>query len=149
MSDAAAVRKALIATLEADTTLASLAPDDSGGSPTTAAVYLNVSPNGVTKAVIVSQVMAEDAYALRTTAFTRFLFLVKGVERSTDPAGVDAVAARIQELLHAQPLTIAGYQHMVTRREEAISYAEVDDDDVEEHWQHAGGRYEIVAAPIN
>ncbi|HEX7769192.1 MAG TPA: hypothetical protein VF422_04095, partial [Dokdonella sp.] len=78
-----------------------------------------------------------------------FSFLVKAVERSTDPAGVDAVAARIQDLLHAQSLTIDGFQHMVTRREEPISYTEVDEDDVEQHWQHAGGRYEVFAAPNN
>lgn len=149
MSDVADVRKALIAKLETDSTLAGLVPDDAVESPTKAAVYFNVSPAGVTKAVIVSLVIGEDVYALRSTAYQRLLFLVKAVERSTDPAGVDAAAARIQELLHAQPLTIDGYKHMVTLRDEPISYAEVDDDDVEEHWQHSGGRYEIFATPDN
>lgn len=145
MSDVAAIRNALIATLESDSTLISLAPDPD--QPTKAAVYLNVSPNGVTKAIVVSLVIGEDMYALRSTAFQRMSFLVKCVHRSTATTGADAVAARIQDVLHAQSLTISGYNHIVTRREEPISYAEVDDDDVDEHWQHAGGRYEVFAEP--
>jgi hypothetical protein len=147
VSDAAAVKKALLAKLESDSTLINLVPV--AGEPTKAGVYFNLSPNGVTKAIVLSQIIAEDTYALRSTAFQRFLFLVKCVQRSTDTSGVDAVAARIQALLHGQALTITGYRHMTTRREEAISYAEVDDDDLDEHWQHSGGRYEIFAEPTS
>ena len=138
MSDVADVRRALLDVLDGDATLIGLVPEGA---------FLNVSPAGITKAVIVSQIIAEDHYAMRSTAYQRFLFLVKAVERSTSPDGVDAAAARIQALLHAQALTITGYKHMVTLREEPISYTEVDDDDADERWQHAGGRYEIFATP--
>lgn len=139
MSNPADVIVSVMAALNDDATLIGLVPDGA---------FLNVSPGGVTKAVIVSLVTHEDAYAMRQRGHEKFLVLVKAVERSTSVDGVNAAAARIDALLQAVELTITGYSHMVTLREEHISYAEVDEDK-DEHWQHAGGRYAIWAAPNN
>ncbi len=59
-----------------------------------------------------------------------------------------AAAARIHALLTDTPLAIAGYSHMLTRREERIRYTQPDPDEPELHWQHRGGRYVVFASPL-
>lgn len=137
MADPAAVINAVLTTLDADAALIAMVPDGA---------FRNVSPGGVTKAVIVSLVIHQDTYTMRERAYETFLLLVKAVERSTDPAGVNAAAARIEALLHDAVIAVTGYRKVVIRRMEHVSYAEVDEDR-DEHWQHAGGRYEIWATP--
>lgn len=138
MSDPAEVIKAVVAKLDADATLLALVP---------AGAYRNVAPAEVQKAVIVELVIHQDVYAMRSVAYDKTFVRVKAVERSKSTTGVDAAAARIQDVLQDQALTITGYRHRSTRRMEHIAEVETDDDDPEEHWQMAGGIYEIWAVP--
>ena len=139
MSDASNVDAALLATLSGDATLAGLMPDG---------VFFDIAPPNKTRFVIVSQVIYEDTHAMGETAYEMGLYLVKAVARDDGQGSpVKAAAARIHALLHQQDLTITGYSHMVTLREERVRYTEVDSVDHDVRWQHRGGRYAIWVSP--
>lgn len=139
-SDSSNVDAAIVETLQGDATLAALLPDG---------VFIDVAPANKTRFVIVSQVIHEDHYALNDqAAFEQFLYLVKAVARdSSAGTPVKAAAVRINELLQFQPLTVTGYDHMLTRREERVRYTEVDSENPETRWQHRGGRYAVFVSP--
>lgn len=138
MSDPSAILAAVVATIDGDDEMLTLVPDGA---------YLNVAPNEITKAVIVSLVIHQDTYMLQSSAYETTLVKILGVERTQSTDGVNAVAARIHELFQDQALTITGYRHRYTRRTEHLAFVETDEDDPEAHWQHAGGMYEIGAVP--
>lgn len=137
MADPTQVRAGLIAKLEASDDLMDAFPDG---------VWFGVAPREMTKFILVSTVIAEDERFFNATdGDLRFLFLVKAVEKTEDSTNVDAGAVLIHAALQDQPLTITGYTHQSTKREEHIEYPEVDDD-TDERWQHSGGRYEVVVS---
>lgn len=140
MSDPSAILAAVVGTIDGDATILALMPDADGA-------YLNLAPNEITKAVIVSLVIHQDTYAMQSTAYETTLVKILGVERTQSTEGVNALAARIHTLFQDQALTITGYRHRCTRRMEHLAFVEPDEDDPEAHWQHAGGIYEIWAVP--
>jgi hypothetical protein len=140
-SDPSDVDAALCNALKADT--------GSGGLMTlmTDGVYMDIAPSGVDKFVIVSLLAHEDAYQQNGSSYERSVYLVKAVERNTVGTRAKAAAARIQAVLQDVRLTITGYSHMLTEREERIRYAEVDEEDRDTRWQHRGGRYAVWVCP--
>jgi hypothetical protein len=138
MADSGNIETALIAKLAGDATLSVLM---------TNGVHIDVAPKGSTKFVIVSLTTSTDEPALGSArAYEDALYLVKAVAFSTSPASVKAAAARIDALLEQQPLTVTGFDHMVTRRVERVRYTEVDDVDADARWQHSGGRYQVMVS---
>ncbi|MGE0460900.1 MAG: DUF3168 domain-containing protein [Vicinamibacterales bacterium] len=133
----AAIDEAVMATLQGDATLASLAP---GG------VYRDVAPENVPDPFVILQLQAhQDIYALAgVTAFEAPLYLVKAVGKNSDGAGAAAAAARIHALLQGQPLAVAGFSVMDVRRTERVTYTERDGP---VFWQHHGGLYQVEAHP--
>ncbi len=137
MADSSDMDAAVLAVLTGDATLAGLMPDG---------VYMDVAPKGRTRFVIVSVVIHEDEYRFEGRAYERCLYLVKAVDQSTSGTTIKQAAARIDALLQDMPLTITGYTHMLTRREERIRATEVDETNPDLHWQHRGGRYAVLAS---
>lgn len=144
MAESDAVDDAMIAKLT-EPTLAGLMP---GG------VFVDVATGPATQFVIVSMLGHEDRYMFGGTAFERFVYLVKAVEKSNRSNGnVRLAARRIHALLQEGAaayalLAIAGYVHDSTRRIERIGpIVEVDDVDRNIRWQHQGGHYEVLVTP--
>lgn len=135
---------AVIARLQGDAALIALMPDG---------VYFGRAPAGKSRFVIVSSESGFDEVTSfgrpgeRSNAERR-TFLIKAVEAGTATANTKAAATRIRDLLEDQPLTIAGFVNTEIRRVEYVRYPEVDEVDKSITWQHRGGRYRIVAAPI-
>lgn len=141
MPDSSAVDDALIAHLRSDVgtgSLSELCPDG---------VWWDIAPNGSEKFVIVSLTFHEDEYDFGGVLAERSLYLVKAVMKDTKGTNALAAAARIHALLQDVVLTITGYNHMETRRQERIRYPEVDVNDPKTRWQHRGGRYALVVSP--
>jgi hypothetical protein len=146
--DSSDVDAALVAQLQADTALKALMPDgvfmDEAG--------VSMAPAGGTakRFVIVSLVDAHDTPMFEGRASENAVYLVKAVELkpATGSGNIKAAAARIDALLELGTLTIAGYGFQVMRRVGRIRMTEVDDVDPSIRWQHRGGRYQVVAAPI-
>jgi hypothetical protein len=144
--DSSDVDAALVGKLQADTTLAGLMP---GG------VFVDEAPAGSTQHVIVSLIDGTDVPMFGGRAIEDGLYLVKAVELSTVAVkNIKAAAARIDVLLDPQPplapatLAIAGYGLMVSRRVGRVRQTEVDDVDSSIRWQHRGGRYQLMVAPV-
>jgi Protein of unknown function (DUF3168) len=139
VSDPSDVDAALIAVLRNDPELSTLMP---GG------VYFDVPPSGVTQYVVVQMTFHEDTYVFDGPAFERTLYMVKAVARHTTDGGTKRAAARIQELLHGQTLTIVGYVHSLTSRVGRARDTEPDGVDADARWQHRGAQYEVVVSPV-
>ena len=138
MPDSGAIDAALVTKLFGDATLMALTPDG---------VFIDVAATGGTRFVIVSLVTAFDEPMLGGRAYEEAEYLVKAVHQSTSPASVRSAAARIDVLLDNQPLTVTGYEHMVTRRVERVRFTEVDEVNQDTRWQHSGGRYAVSVSP--
>lgn len=137
MADSAAIDAALVAVLAGDSTLMALVDG----------VYMDIAPAGKTRFVIVSLVIHEDDNDFDGRGMEVATYLVKAVEQNVSGANCNTAAARIDALLQDVPLTITGYTHLMTRRQERIRYTEVDDLNADIRWQHRGGRYEIAVSP--
>ncbi len=142
MSDSSDVDAALIAKLQGDTALAALA------QPGAFVFWADEAPAGLTKFISVSLVDHNEVAMFGGTAHEDALYLVKWVEQSSTVKNAKAAAARIQALLHLGTLTVAGYSLMVMRRRSRIRMTEVDELDSSIRWYHRGGRYQLMAAPI-
>lgn len=143
MSDSSEIEAALVAKLQGDATLAAQA--QSGQF-----VFMDEAPAGASRFVIVSLVDEHDEPMFGGRAFEDAVYQVKFVELSVNGSAPHAkpAAARIDALLEQGTLTIAGYGLMVLRRVERLRMTEVDDTDSSIRWQHRGGRYQVMAAPV-
>jgi hypothetical protein len=137
LPNSSAIDNAIVGVLLADPTLTALLPDG---------VYFDVAAPKAKRFVIVSIVTADDEPVLGQRGYEDILYLVKAVALASTGADVFAAAHRIDELLEDQPLTIAGYTHMVTCREARIRYTEPDDVDDTIRWLHRGGHYRVQAS---
>lgn len=136
-SDSSNVDVAVLTTLNGDATLLALMTDGA---------FMDVAPATATKAIEVSMVEHEDVYMFEGRAIERIVYRVKAVDLATSSANADTAAARIDALLQGQTLTITGYLHMSTQRQERLRYAEADDENPDQHWQHSGGLYELFVS---
>jgi len=135
--DSSAVVVALLAALNGDGALLALTPDKA---------YLDVAPSGATRYVVISLLIGRDEPMQGGRAYEEEVWQVKAVIKSNSTLTAMAAAARIDLLLDQQPLAIAGYAHMLTRRIEPVALTETDSLDKDIKWQHRGGRYEIFVS---
>lgn len=130
---------ALIGALQADATLATLAP---GG------VWPDVAPEGATDrgVFVIVQLQAHEDVDEQAAAVAYEVprYLVKAVERSSVGAAAAAAYTRVHALLQGVALTITGFHWMDTRRESRVSYTEQDGPF---YWKHTGGIYRVEADP--
>jgi hypothetical protein len=136
--DSSEVDAALSAILLADSALMSVMGDG---------IFFDEAAPGATKFVILSLIEAQDEPMFNGRAFEDALYLVKAVALGSSGADVKTAAARIDALLDYGTLTIAGYTHMLTRRESRVRLTEVDEIDPSIRWQQRGGRYRVLASP--
>lgn len=140
--DGAAIDAALVARLT-DPTLAALMP----GGP-----FFDVGAKGHTAMVIVSLSDDTTREQFGGAASERSVYLVKAVALDSSGLKVSEAAARIHALLQwdtgPAPLVIAGFDLMALRRTERVRYTEVDPTNADQRWQHQGGMYEVIVAPI-
>lgn len=138
--DSSNIDNAIVAMLGADATLLSASPNG---------VYFDVAPEHSTRFVIVSLLESNDESVFGGRAYEEYLYLVKAVQRSTEPNTIKAAAARIDVLLDDQPLgvgsplSVAGYTFMACFRESRIRQTEVDPNDASILWHHRGGLYRV------
>jgi hypothetical protein len=139
MADTRQVDIALIGYLSADAELMALLP---GG------VWWDQSPLGLTKVCIVGQLTHLDAYVLSgDPLWERITYLVKAVTQGSSSVTANDAAARMDALLLNARFAITGYQIVNCERQERVRYAETDDE-TDLQWQHSGGHYELIVAPI-
>jgi hypothetical protein len=142
--DSGEIDTALITRLQTDAVLGALMP---GG------VYYGRAAAGQNRFVIVSNESGFDEVHTfgppgERSNFERRMFLIKAVEQGPSTTNTRQAADRIRELLEDHPLVITGFVACEVRRAEYIRYAEPDEVDTAIVWQHRGGRYRIVAAPV-
>ena len=145
MSDSAAIDQAVMDKLLTDAPLRALLPDgvfwDEAGPSM-------LDGGNSQRFVLISLVTADDEPAFRATAFEDVLYAIKAMTLSTAGGNIVAAAARIQTLLHFGTLTIPGYGLMVMRRRQRLRRTETDAVDNSIRWQHRGGHYQVMAAPV-
>ena len=133
MANTSDIASALIAKLGSDPELLSLCPNG---------VYWDESPPGSTRFVIVALMNAIDRAVFGRRAGEEGIYLVEARMLSTVPgANINRAAARIDELLEDQPLTVAGYTWSTMHRVEPTRRTEVDDLDPSIRWNLRGGQY--------
>jgi hypothetical protein len=133
MPNTSDIASALIAKLGSDPELLSLCPNG---------VYWDESPPGSTRFVIVAFINAIDRGVFGRRAVEEGIYLVEARMLSTVPgANINRAAARIDELLEDQPLTVAGYTWSTMHRVEPTRMTEVDELDPSIRWNRRGGQY--------
>jgi Protein of unknown function (DUF3168) len=142
--DSGAIDDAIVARLQGDATLAALMPDG---------VYFGRAQAGKTRFVIVASESGTDEAITfgrpgERANHERHTYVIRAVEKSSTTANTKAAANRIRELLEDQPLTIPGFVNPAIARVDYLRYPEVDAIDQSIVWQHRGGRYRVIAAPI-
>lgn len=110
-------------------------------------VYMDIAPKGKTRFGIVSLAAHEDQYQMGGEAYEKSTYLVKAVDLNNSPRRANVAADRMREVLEQTALSIAGYDHMLTEREERVAYTEVDSDNPDIRWQHRGGRFAVFVSP--
>jgi hypothetical protein len=135
MADTSDIASALIAKLGSDAELLSLCPNG---------VYWDEAPPGSTRFVIVAFINAIDRGVFGRRAIEEGIYLVEARMLSTvQGANIKRAAARIDELLEDQPLTVAGYTWSTMHRLEPVRMTEVDEVDPSIRWNRRGGQYFI------
>jgi hypothetical protein len=133
MADTSDIASAIIAKLGSDTELLSLCPNG---------VYWDEAPPGSTRFVIVAFINAIDRGVFGRRAVEEGIYLVEARMLSTVPgANIKRAAARIDELLEDQPLTVAGFTWSTMHRVEPVRMTEVDEIDPSIRWNRRGGQY--------
>lgn len=139
MSVAFAADEALIARLQADATLATLAP---GG------VWPDVSPENTTDVhVVVTLQIEQTEYEFESVSHRIARLQVKAVGRATDAEGVKAAADRIAALLDGQSFSITGETLMTCHRAPDNSKFAYTERDGPYLWKHAGFDLEVWSDP--
>lgn len=144
MADPSAVDTAVIALLTADASLQALLP---GG------VHFALAPQGQTAFTLVAleEATTESQFSddpADRIAFEDLTYAVTAVVMSSATAQAMDAAARIDALLHDQPLTVTGYSWLSTVRVGRIRAApETEPMDKTIRWQQHGGRYRVQVAP--
>jgi hypothetical protein len=135
MADTSDIASALLAKLGSDAELLSLCPNG---------VYWDEAPPGSTRFVIVAFINAIDRGVFGRRAIEEGIYLVEARMLSTvQGANIKRAAARIDELLEDQPLTVAGYTWSTMHRLEPVRMTEVDEVDPSIRWHRRGGQYFI------
>lgn len=136
-----AVRRALYGKLAGDGTLTGLLGTPPSGF--SQSIYYQLAPqNAGHPFVIFQQQSGTPSYALGERAYDNEIWLVKGVDKSTDADVVDAVASRLDALLTDGTISISGNTQLYLRRQSDLpAYAEVVDG---ARYLHAGALFRLV-----
>jgi hypothetical protein len=127
-----AVDKAVIAKLQ--TISSSVIP---GG------VWYAVAPANVADPFVIVQLTShiDEDYEMRGGAHIEIArYMVKAVAQDTKSTQVAAAEDAIYTALQDQPLTVAGYTHMLCHREERMRELEIDGD---LRWQHRAQTFAV------
>lgn len=130
------LKAALYSRLSSDATLGALL---SG----TAAVYEGVAPQEADAPYVIfnPQSPGVDYQTNGGRAYTESVYLVKAVTEGGSSAAAGTIAARIDTLLEAAPLTLSGTaSNLYLRRTAQVDYPEVDSG---KKYRHLGGLYRI------
>jgi len=71
------------------------------------------------------------------------IYQVKAIGKTSSPASLEAIATKIEELLHRKQGTVTNGEVLTSQHEAAVSYPELGDNGVRYH--HLGGLYRIRA----
>lgn len=135
-----ATRRSLYGKMAGDTTLNNLLATPPTGFAKS--IYYQQAPQGASfPYVIFQQQSGTPRYGLGARAFDDSVWLVKGVDRSTDADVVDAIATRLDTLLTDGTVTISGHTPLYLRRESDVTYAEVSDG---VRYLHAGALFRFI-----
>ncbi len=145
MSDSSGIVNALVAKLGADTVLLNYM---------TNGVYEDMAPEGMTKFVIVSQILAQDVDTFGGRAYEDVFVLIEARATVESRGDVRAAAAEIDALLDPPAATspgtatldVTGYTLMGIQREEFVRATERDEQNTSIVWKRRGGRYRIRCA---
>lgn len=138
MSVTAAPDEALIGRLQADATLATLAPG---------MVHVDFAPEGADALgvfVVVNLQIERSELEQGGTAFVIGRFQAKAVGLATSSAAVKAASDRIDALLNGASFSITGMSFMACHRVDRFGYVERDGPLI---WQHRGCDFELWADP--
>ena len=129
-----ALEEAIFRVLDGDPELSGIAV---GG------VWKAVAPASATGTVVVfDQLSSSDDYVLAQRATTTCLYTIKAVTPGMTSAPAWNAAARIDELLSDQDITLTGAVLMSCRRAQLVSMVETDGGEM---YQHAGGIYTFMS----
>lgn len=142
MPDSGEIDKALVNRLATDATLLQLCPDG---------VWFDTAAQGKTKFVLCAVAFSTDTGQMATgirRATEVVIYEVKAILMDSSGSKAGQAAARIDQLLEDQPLSIPGYHCGAIYRVERIRTMEVDDTDPNIRWQHRGGQYRVQVTPV-
>ena len=135
-----AIRRALYGVMAGDTTLNALL-----GTPPTGfakSLYYQQAPQGAGFPYVIFQHQAgTPAYAMAERAYENDVWLIKGVDRSTNADPVDTIASRLDALLTDGTLSISGQTQLYLRRESDVSYQETVDG---VRYLHSGSLFRLM-----
>lgn len=144
--DSSAVMNAIIAKLGSDSALLALMPNG---------VYEDLAPEGMTRFVIISQIIENDVDVFRRRAYEDHFFLIEARATTKSGGNVKAAAAAIDAILNPQGgspdhahLEVMGYGLMGIKREEFVRGTERDERDASIIWKRRGGRYRVYMALV-
>ncbi|MGE0363369.1 MAG: DUF3168 domain-containing protein [Vicinamibacterales bacterium] len=133
----AVVDAALVALLQADATLAGLAP---GG------VYPEMAPEqNSTPYVVVILETHEDVQEENRPAYEQATYLVVAIDKADDAAAANAAYGQVHAALTAATLAPSGYHTMDLVRTGRMRQAERDGSVI---WRYVGGRYRWQGHPV-
>lgn len=136
-----AVRRAIYGKLAGDSTLTSLLHSPPAGK--SQSIYHQVAPEGAEPPYVIFQKQSSNpSYSLAARDFDDELWLIKGVDHSSDEDTVDAISSRLDALLTDGTLSISGKTLRYLRRDSDVEYSEVPSGG--ERWIHAGSIYRLV-----
>lgn len=137
-----AVRRAIYGKLAGDNTLTGLLHTPPTGF--SQSIYYQEAPSTAQYPFVIFQKQSgTPTYSLSANAFDNDLWLIKGVDRSTDADPVDAISSRLNALLTDGTLSISGKTQLYLRRELDVEYPETVED---QRFLHAGSLYRLVYA---
>lgn len=141
LADSHEIDRALIALLRADALLTGYAPDG---------VWFESAGQNAQHFVLVSITESLDTQQFGRRAWDDILFSVDAVMliKADGSNDADEAAARINELLDGQPLTVNGFAYMTMHRVSRIAEDEHDDQTPSIVFYHRGGRYRVQMTPL-
>jgi hypothetical protein len=135
-----ATRRAIYGKLAGDTTLNGYL-----GTPPTGyskSIFYQQAPQGARFPYVIFQKQAgTPRYAIGEKAYDDEVWLVKGVDRSTDADVADAISSRIDALLTDGTISISGNTQLYLRRTSDIDFAETTDG---VRYLHSGALFRLV-----
>ena len=106
----------------------------------TASVYNNIAPPGSAFDYVVFNQQVGDDENMDAHRRVDWRYMVKGISSVSMAAG-GSIAAEIDSLLHAIPLTVSGWTNIWQRRLSTVRYQEVTAEG--ECFYHCGGIYQF------